>query len=68
MLQIILKLIQNSRFNSDVIIYLVKLIINLDVLYVKLNELNINFEIGVFNDVRNEARPLHFDVACFDCD
>ena len=38
---------QNSRFNSEAIIYLVKLIINLDVLYVKLNGLNINFEIGV---------------------
>ena len=63
---------QNSRFNSEAIIYLVKLIINLDVLYVKLNGLIINFEIGVsiqcFNDVRNEVRSLHCGVACFDCD
>ena len=63
------KLMQNSRLNSDPIIYLVILIIHLYNLC-KLNGLIINFEIGVFDDVRLEVciRPLQCYVACSDCD
>ena len=63
------KLMQNSRLNSDLIIYLVKLIIHLYNLC-KLNGLIINFEIGVFDDVRLEVciRPLQCYVACSNCD